>query len=762
MPENNGEVPTEEQQQWVHVVGVPPAWRPSGLVISAPDDVFFSPPKKQPIERVLRIVQGWLALEEAYSVRFLFVPVFASGGVISYFSLACEMSWQRLVALALLMGTSACLFRRVRFISLGFVFLTIAVAGALCAKAETVRVATIMLGNETTTMMTGRIVALEETGYGYRLQLDVIAAKRHSLLTGVERVQLSARTLPEGLAIGDGLDGLVRLRPPSGPVLPGSYDFSFHAYFRGIGAQGFFMGKPDKVDVPPPDGLPARLQIRVARLRQVMTQRIHAAIGGEAGAISAALITGQRGGISKETNEALRLAGISHILSISGLHMAMVSGMVLVAARAFTGLFPVFSSRYAPGKIAAVVALGVSAFYLLLSGADVAAQRSFVMVAVMLVAVLYDRAAITMRNLALAALVTIVIVPHEILGPSFQMSFSATAVLVAAFQWWSRRKSRKVHQDEHTSSLFSRFVLAPLAGTIASSMLAGTASGIFAAYHFNNTAPLGVLGNAVTFPLMSVLVMPFALLGAVLMPLHLEWLPLKIMGLGVWLVQKAAYGVAGLSPDFSPGVFPSSALAAFSIALVLLVFLRSSLRYMAVAVFACGVVLCVIVPRPFALIAENGSLVAVLDKNGRLAVNTSQQQAFVLSNWKAAFRAEEVLRPQNHDNVKDTLQSGFVCDSFLFCHALLANGKTLAIASNPLMKDKACEEADIVLLDYSGDDIPCPNGLTISRRELALYGSVAIYPADTPAGTEIIRASGEPKRPWNAHRRFAKAALGMP
>jgi len=751
---------TDEQQQWTYVIGVPPAWRPSGLVVSAPDDVFFSPPQKQRIARFLHGVQAWLVLEEAYGVRFLFVPVFAAGGVTGYFLFSHEVSWLRLVTLALLMGALTFLFRRVRCLSLGFVFLGITVAGALCAKAETARVATMMLGNEITTMLTGRIVALEETDYGYRLQLDVIATKHPSLSTKIERVQLSARALPDFPAVGDGLAGLVRLRPPSGPVLPGSYDFSFHAYFRGIGAQGFFMGKPEKVGVLPPDDLLARLQIRVARLRQNMTQRIHAVIGGEAGAVSAALITGQRGGIGKETNEALRLAGISHILSISGLHMAMVSGMVLVVARAVAGLFPVFSSRHASRKIAAVVALYVSAFYLLLSGADIAAQRSFVMVAVMLIAVLCDRAAITIRNLALAALVTIVIVPHEILGPGFQMSFSATAVLVATFQWWSRRKSRHTHEVEHIPGLFARFVLAPLAGTIVSSVLAGTASGIFAAYHFNNTAPLGVLGNALTFPLMSVLVMPFALLGAVLMPLHLEWLPLKIMGMGILLVQKAAYWVAGLSPDFRPGAFPSSALAAFAIALILPVFLRSSLRYMAVAAFACGVVLCAVAPRPLVLIAENARLVAVLDENRRLAVNTKRPQAFILSNWKAAFRLEEILRPQRHKNMKDSASSGFICETSLFCYAPFGGTDTFAIASNRLMKDKACAKGGIILLDYSGDDTPCPQGLTISRRELALYGSAAIY--STVKGARTVWASGKPERPWNRHRCFAKAARDMP
>ncbi|UXN63919.1 ComEC/Rec2 family competence protein [Phyllobacterium sp. A18/5-2] len=169
-------------------------------------------------------------------------------------------------------------------------------------------------------------------------------------------------------------------------------------------------------------------------------------IKGEPGDIAASLITGQRDGISDDTNNAMRLSGLSHILSISGFHMALVAATIIGSLRAVLALFPGFSARYPVKKFAAVIALIGSAFYLLLSGSDIAAQRSFVMLGVMLLAITVDRAAISMRNLAIAALITIAISPHEILGPSFQMSYSATAALICFYGWWSKRRGKDQRQ----------------------------------------------------------------------------------------------------------------------------------------------------------------------------------------------------------------------------------------------------------------------------------------------------------------------------
>jgi len=730
------------------------------LVISAPDDIAFQPQdKKTAFSKVAGRFAAWLAEEEAYGSRFLFFLVCAGAGVIAYFSAGTEPTWEQLLLLAACMTGLIYLFRHLRILMLLFGFMLFGVLGALCAKMESARLATVMIGGEVSTFITGRIVALEETEKGgYVLVLDVVTTEKPQLRYPPGRVRLTTRRLPDHAGIGTGLKGRVRLRPPSGPARSGVYDFSFHYYYRGIGAQGFFMGMPAPAAIPPPEGLPGRLEIRIAQLRSLMTQRITNAVAGEAGAVSAALITGQRGGISRSANDALRLSGLAHILSISGLHMAMVTGMVLVTVRAILGLFPSFSMRYPPAKIAAVIALAVSGFYLMLSGADVAAQRSFVMVAVMLLAVLFDRPAITMRNLAIAALITILVVPHEILGPSFQMSFAATAALVAVFGWWSER--RRLSDDTvvfRHRSLLLRWTVVPLVSTGVASLVAGTASGLFAAFHFNNTAPLGILGNALAFPVMSVMVMPFALIAAILMPVQLEWLPLQVMGAGVTLVQKIAFGVAAISPHVNPGVIPPGSLVVLAAGLVMLMFLRSPLRFVSLPLFVYGLLVYGTSPLPLALVAENGRVAAAVYEGGKLAVHAKRPPGFIMRNWMSAFHTKSVAGPQ--PMTEDAADTTFRCTAG-FCHIRLADGKVFTIALQADNKKKACAAGDVVFLDMRGQGVFCPGKITITRQKLALYGTAEIHA--TAHGLALVWASGLPERPWNAHRRYSKTARGMP
>ena len=308
-----------------------------------------------------------------------------------------------------------------------------------------------------------------------------------------------ARDIPADTSIGGGLTGFARLRVPSGPVRPGNYDFSFHAYFNGIGANGFFLGNPKTANVPPQTSLVAEISEWIALLRVRVSERVEEVIGGEDGNVTAALIAGTRGGISEETNDDLRKAGLAHILSISGLHMALAAGVVMFALRSAFALFPAFSVRHPVKKYAAFLSLLACAFYLAMSGADVAAQRSYVMIAVMLSALLFDRAALSMRNLAIAGMVTIAISPHEILGPSFQMSYSATAALIAGYAWWGMRRAKKSQRVERraaspTGGLPTKILKSAVAAA-GTSLVAGIASGIFAAYHFNNTVPFGLIGN---------------------------------------------------------------------------------------------------------------------------------------------------------------------------------------------------------------------------------------------------------------------------
>jgi competence protein ComEC len=166
---------------------------------------------------------------------------------------------------------------------------------------------------------------------------------------------------------------------------------------------------------------------RVDALKAAVNTRIRAVLPDETGEIAAALITGERGGVSQEVTEAMRDSGLAHILSISGLHMAIMAGTVFWLARALLALVPGLALRYPIKKWAAAVALGAACFYLALSGAAVPTVRFWIMMSIVLIAVMLDRPALTMGNVALAALVILLVAPESLFDPSFEMSFAAVS-----------------------------------------------------------------------------------------------------------------------------------------------------------------------------------------------------------------------------------------------------------------------------------------------------------------------------------------------
>jgi len=733
---------------------------------------------------------------------FLLFPVFMGVGAVIYFSVSFEPAWLPLVSVL----TASVLIRllsRKHFLVSQLLTLVMALQlGIIAGKIETERRGTQMLGSEVATRVTGRVVALEYRDNGsWRVTLDLIETQRPKLRYSPQRIRITARDIPASTTIGSGLNGFARLRVASGPVRPGNYDFGFHAYFGGIGANGFFLGTPKIVDVPGPSNMAAKISGSIAQLRVHVSERIAEVLSGEDGSVAAALIAGERAGISEETNEHLRKAGLAHILSISGLHMVLAAGVVMMSLRSLFALFPAFSARYSVKKYAAFLSLLSCTFYLAMSGADVAAQRSYVMIAVMLCALLADRAAISMRNLAISAIAMIAISPHEILGPSFQMSFSATAGLIAAFAWWSERKARKQSGMENRKAsprgILSR-ILAPTIATAATSIVAGVASGIFAAYHFNNTAPLGLVGNVLALPVISILVMPFAVLSLLLMPLQLDWLPLQVMGFGVLLVRHIAEFVASLSPDGNPGVMPVITLILWTVALLIAVVFTTRLRLLALPFVVLGLIAFIRTPMPDVLVSEDAKFVAVRLSDGNFAVNRSRPPQFTAQNWQTAYLVETFVSP--HIMKKQPVpvdENAFLCEDGL-CTIPLRDGRMLAYTTQEDMREVACNVGDIVILAIAGKKLSCErsNALVIGRQELALKGTLEIrfgqkLNADKVAQAKFLGqepvSDGEayrfapavprnisdyadklsfsvdaPTRPWHLYRLYSRAARGLP
>jgi competence protein ComEC len=271
---------------------------------------------------------------------------------------------------------------------------------------------------------------VEDRPDGKRLLVRLTDLKGIDAAARPHLVRVTLRKV-DGLMAGQFIAAKARLLPPPQPAWPGGYDFGRDAYFRGIGAVGSILGSVTRPEPPTQPPVSLRLAAAVDEARNVVTQRIATAIGGPAGGVGAALVTGKRGLIPEPTNDVLRAAGIYHIVSISGLHMVLAAGTFFWLARALLSLAPSLALLWPAKKLSAATAMLGAIAYCVFSGSDVATVRSLIMSLVMFGAVLVDRPALSVRNLTISAIVVLAREPEALLGPSFQMSFGAVAALAA-------------------------------------------------------------------------------------------------------------------------------------------------------------------------------------------------------------------------------------------------------------------------------------------------------------------------------------------
>ena len=373
---------------------------------------------------------------------------------------------------------------------------------------------------------------------------------------------------------------------------------------------------------------------------------------GDPGGIAAALAVSDRRGISKPTVDALRATGLAHILAISGLHMALAAGTLYVGVRKSLALFPGLVEAWAVKKFAAVGAIMTATAYLLISGGSVSTQRAWIMLTVMLVAVLADRSALTMRNVALAAIVIILVSPSAVVGPGFQMSFAATAALISAYAAISRRNRTNSSSPGigWAGSVPVRalvFTTKALLGLAITSLVAGLATGLFSAHHFHRVAGSGLLANLLAMPVVTLVVMPSGLLAMLTMPLGLDAWPLQIMGQGLEAVVAVANYVHNLGGDVTAGQIPMLSTLISGTGFVILVFLRSWLRLAGLVMIGLGLTLAVslsVSSTPDILISERGNLVGLASPSA-LASNAARPSAFVFAQWQTAMRGLPHLSP---------------------------------------------------------------------------------------------------------------------
>lgn len=598
-----------------------------------------------------------------------------------------------------------------------------------------------------TATVKGQVVAVQERGpRGLRLLMRplVIDPPPREGLPPRLRVTLRARApLPRP---GDGLTARARLMPPPLSALPGGYDFARLAWFSGIGATGFVLGRAEVWREAPPPDFALALQAAIAGLRLDVARRVRQVLPGDAGGIAAALIVGERGGIAPAAAEAMRTAGLSHILSISGLHMSLVAGGLFAALRLLFALIRPLALDWPAKKIAAVLALAGTLAYFLISGMDVPAGRSTLMVAVMLLAVLVDRRALSMRVIAVAALATLLLSPQAVMDPGAQMSFAAVLALLAGLEAYAGRPAALADGGDVSPlvRLLGR-VARWLGAALATTFLAGLATAPIALYHFGRLSPLGLVANLLAAPLVSFLIMPAAMVSALAMPFGLDRLPLAVMGFGIDRMLDIAAALAEWTPGGGlVGRPPGWAMLAVAAGGLWICLWTGRKRWLGSAAVALGITAALLAAPPALIVAGDGRMALVRD--GAAVRLVGKGDAFTTAVLLAALGLDPADRRQ-----VAVLGEGVSCDDDA-CLLRAADGSPrLAVVTGPMAFGEECAETPQLVSPLAAPPWCRPAQLLIDAPALAASGARLYRTAAAAASpVEVGRVLGARPRRWQA------------
>ena len=670
------------------------------------------------------------ALAEARGLLFPWVSVFLGCGIAIWFALPFEPDLAFYAVCLVLFAVLLAAYRWGPELAHPLVvILACLLAGGLAAGARAHLVAAPMLEVRYYGAVQGRIIEIDRSqSDALRITLDQVVLQDLPPDKTPRTVRISLPGQEAGFDPGQVVLLTASLAAPEGPAEPGGFDFRRMAYFEQLGAVGYSRS-PVLLWAEPAVG--AQM---INRLRTRLSAALMAAVPGDAGAFASGVMTGDRSGISLGTVQALRDSNLAHLLAISGMNMAFLTGFVFVLLRYGLALIPPLALRVNAKKIAAVVAFGVALFYLLLSGANVATERAFLMVCVMLGAVLFDRRALTLRSVALAAVILLLLQPESLSEPGFQLSFAATVVLIAGFGALDRQILRE---------RLPRWLM-PVFTLVLSSVLAGLATAPFAAATFNRFTDYGLLANLLTVPVMSVL-MAAGAVAALLAPIGLAAPALWLMDLSARWILFIAHWVAGLDGAVTPIVAPGPwVMPLITLAAVWLILWRGAVRWAALAPLLAGVILWVGTERPALLISSDGALVGLLSDAGR-ALSAGRGAGFTAEAW---LQDDGDLASQQlaYDRAGFSGPKAARAFDLQGWHGIALVGKV-----DPDALRAACAAADLVVVPSAIEPVdPQPDGcIVVDRKMLDQTGALAI---SVQADQLILHPTRTAQRLWMAQR----------
>ncbi len=560
------------------------------------------------------------------------VPILFGLGIGLYFSLQFEPKyWISLVVLELLLFVFYLVRRHISF-HLPLYALMLITLGFANAQLHTVyqsrHVESI---NDVNTYILGKISDISLSSKGKIRYTLESASDFDKPLKG--KFRLTSMSKDNNFAVGDCVETAAKLLSAPQIPLKNSYDLSRKYFFDGLSATGYTLGDTFKITCPA-NLKTSNFMAEVNAFRQKIAERINKLLPiAEAGVIDAVLI-GEKSYIPQQITDDYRNSGLAHFLAVSGLHLGTIAGLIFFLLRWIISLFPQIALRYDSKKIAAVIAIFFSFLYLLISGMAIPAQRAFIMTTTVLVGVIFNRQAISLRMVSFAALMVLIISPFALVSVSFQMSFAAVTALVVFYEKFATKISAWSYDKG-----FIFKTLYYLIGIVVCDLVASIATAPFAIYHFQRLALYTSLGNLLAGPLIAFWIMPCILLSLMVLPFGLLVYPLKLLALGINLLNHITAYVANL---------PGSVLYIHSLAFggfmlivcgaIWLCIWQKNWRYFGLTAIIAGFLTMFNKPLPDAIISFDGKGIALRDnKDKLLLVPLGKTNNFAKEIWKENF-----------------------------------------------------------------------------------------------------------------------------
>ncbi|MEO5773120.1 MAG: ComEC/Rec2 family competence protein [Sphingomicrobium sp.] len=674
-------------------------------------------------------LERWLEKERGQLPPWVVVGF--GGGVAGWFALDGRQQWIALICIAAglaFLGFAARGGRAER--AIGWFALACALGCAL-VWARSIQVAAPRLDRPVVATFAARVEQVEQLVA--REQTRLTLAPSDSALPPRVRVSIDQDKAPAGLARGSEVRVRARLAPPPPMALPGGYDFSRDAWFRGIGAVGKALGPVEVTRAVQPSGLDG--------IRVRLGAHIRDRIAGSAGGIATALVTGDQNAVGEEDADAMRRSGLTHLLSVSGLHIAAVVGATLLLTLRLLALSERLALRFNLMLVAAGAGALAGIGYTLLTGAQVPTVRSCVAAVLVLAGMAMGRDAISIRLLAVGALLVLLFKPEALAGASFQLSFAAvTAIIALHSSAWARR-----HFQQREEGLLAK-LLRSLVALVATGLAVEVALIPFALFHFHRAGLYGVGANIIAIPLTTF----------VIMPLEAAALLLDTVGLGApfwtltgWALQLLL-GIAHAVASSSGAVATLASLPAWAFAMMVIGGLWLCLwttrpRLLGLVPIAIGAAGSWFSAAPDLLVTGDGRHVAVV-RDGRPYVLRDRTGDYVrdVMAESAGFDGDplDLAGQAFSDCTKDS------------CVALIPAGEAswrlLATRSATRIDwqriTSACAEADIVVSERWLPKACTPRWLKLDRKALEQTGGLAIFLSDNARVDTVAAHVGQ--HPW--------------